>query len=304
MPLSTSLRPMPPEPPREALAHEAPPVRVHPELRRRVRDDRRRPLDRVDLRDQRRVHEPGAVEEIVVRPGRVVLAQRVADRVVLEREQRVQDARGRPRSSRRRPRGRRARRGRRGGGPARRCAACRPSPVRIACAKPGVAAVDLRGVPPVAVRRHVGRRRRRIVVRGRVAARARDLHRPLSCQVSSVGDGELPGALDLVLAVAEPVVHLELEPRAGEQVERRRGDEALAGEQLAADECARSARGSPARSSGNVRSSGTLRPKRAPDRAHPGFVQVVVGAVHRAGAQVARRHAARRWRRRMTVSVS
>ena len=92
MPLSTSLRPSRPNRLREALAHEAPPVRVHRELRGRVRDDRRRPLDRVDLRDQRRVHEPRAVEEVVVRPGRVLLAQRVADRVVLEREERVQDA--------------------------------------------------------------------------------------------------------------------------------------------------------------------------------------------------------------------
>jgi hypothetical protein len=45
-----------------------------------------------------------------------------------------------------------------------------------------------------------------------------------------------PWVLLLLLAVAEPVVHLELDPGAGEQVERRRRDELLPGEELAADE--------------------------------------------------------------------
>ena len=45
-----------------------------------------------------------------------------------------------------------------------------------------------------------------------------------------------PRVLRLVLAVAEPVVHLELDPGAREQVERRRGQELMAGQQLAADD--------------------------------------------------------------------
>jgi hypothetical protein len=48
-----------------------------------------RPLDRVDLRQQRRVNEPGSVEQVVVGPGRVLGSQPVADRVVLEGEERV-----------------------------------------------------------------------------------------------------------------------------------------------------------------------------------------------------------------------
>ncbi len=86
----------------------------------------------------------------------------------------------------------------------------------------------------MAVRGGEGRRCGRIVVRGRVSTRTWNLHRALR-PVVVVGQRELPGILLLALAVAEPVVHLELEPRAREDVERRRRDEPLARQELAAD---------------------------------------------------------------------
>ena len=95
-----------------------------------------------------------------------------------------------------------------------------------------VAPVDLGAVPPVRV---VGDERRRpFGARARVGAGARDPHRVLGPRVV-VGQRHDPPVLLVVLAVAEPVVYLELDPRAREQVERRRRDELLAREQLAAD---------------------------------------------------------------------
>ena len=74
----------------EPLALEAPPVRAQREHRRRVGDDRRRPVDRVDLRHQRRDDEPRLVVELVVGELRIARVQVVADRVVLAHEERVQ----------------------------------------------------------------------------------------------------------------------------------------------------------------------------------------------------------------------
>ena len=56
------------------------------------RQDGRRPLDGVDLREQRRVDQARLLEQPLVVPERVVLLELVADGVVLEREQRVQQA--------------------------------------------------------------------------------------------------------------------------------------------------------------------------------------------------------------------
>ena len=73
-----------------ALAEQAVPVRPHPEHRRRVGDDRRRPVDRVDLRHQRGDDEPRLLVELLVGQLRVLGVEAVADRVVLAHEQRVQ----------------------------------------------------------------------------------------------------------------------------------------------------------------------------------------------------------------------
>ena len=58
----------PSEPFRESLAHKAPPVGVHGQLRRRMCDDGRGPLDGVDLRHQRCVDQASVIVELLIRP--------------------------------------------------------------------------------------------------------------------------------------------------------------------------------------------------------------------------------------------
>ena len=217
----------------EPLAEDPVPVRAHPVPRRRVRDDRRRPLDGVDLRHQRRVDQPRLAEELVVRPLGMLCRQPVGDRVVLEREERVQQGEAEPEVA----------------GDARQvelrvevtrqlAVGVEPEPAARALAERArhrrLAPVDLRAVPPVRIGRHP-RGGAPVRVGERVRARAFDPHRPLAPRVV-VGELELERLLRQVLAVAEPVVHLELEPRAGEDVHDRRGPELVAREQAAADE--------------------------------------------------------------------
>ena len=261
----------------EPLAEDPVPVRPHPELRRRVRDDRRRPLDRVDLRHQRRRDQARLREELVVGPVRVLGGEPVCDRVVLAREERVQERQPEPEVP----------------GDARevdlRVEVARQLAVRVE-AEPAarvlaerardrrLAAVDLRAVPPVRVGRHPGRRAAALV-RERIGARALDPHRPLGPRVV-VGELELERLLGQVLAVAEPVVHLELEPRAGEDVDDRGGLELVARQQPAADEARV-----------RVEQAGQLLgvgvPERdvaaeaRPDHPHRGAAEVVVAPVRR-----------------------
>jgi hypothetical protein len=54
------------------------------------------PFDRVDLREQGRIDEPGVVEEVVIRPGGVIGPQTVADGVVLEHEERLHEGQADP----------------------------------------------------------------------------------------------------------------------------------------------------------------------------------------------------------------
>ena len=96
-----------------------------------------------------------------------------------------------------------------------------------------VSSVDLRAVPPVRVVGDVGRGQ--IRVGGRVALRPLDLHRMLGPRIV-VLELDLPRLLRLALAVAEPVVHLELDPGSGDQVERRRRLELVARQELTADQ--------------------------------------------------------------------
>ena len=246
----------------ELLALEAPPVRAQREHRRRVGDDRRRPVDRVDLRHQRRVDRAGALSysswSVELRMPRV---QVVADRVVLAHEQRVQEREADPEVP----------------GDARevdvllellrrQALLVDPELAVLARAERGgerrVAAVDLRAVPPVRV---VGDVRRRLVRVGRSGrACVRGIFIGCSGQGSSSATGISPRLLRLGLAVAEPVVHLELDPRSGEQVERRRRLELLAGQELAADQARARVEHRVSRLAVAVNESGTLRPKRLP----------------------------------------
>ena len=143
------------------------------------------------------------------------------------------------------------------------------------------AAVDLRAVPPVGVAGDVGRRPG--LVGARVGHGAQDLHRVLGPRIVLL-ERDLPGVL-LLGVVAQPVVHLELDPGPGQQVERGRRLEAFAREEPPADEA-------------RVRVEQPLRlvrvgvlerhvpPESAPERAHQGVVEVVVGAVQHPRAEV------------------
>ena len=74
----------------QVLAGQARPVDVHRRLDDRVRHDRRRPLDGVDLGHQRRVDQLGLAIQLLVVPARVLVREQIADVVVLQREQRVE----------------------------------------------------------------------------------------------------------------------------------------------------------------------------------------------------------------------
>ena len=111
-----------------------------------------------------------------------------------------------------------------------------------------------------------------------------DLHRVLGPRVVLL-ERDLPGVGQLRI-VAQPVVHLELDPSPGQQVERRRGLEGLAREEPAADE-PRVRVEQPLR----IVRVGVLQrhvsPEPAPERAHERVVEVVVGAVDHPRTEVA-----------------
>ena len=103
----------------------------------------------------------------------------------------------------------------------------------------GIGAVDLRAVPPVTVRVGVGRRPRR-------PGRRRLRHRcaaPSSRRRTSRRRGRAESRRTSVVAalVHEPVVHHELNPGRGQQIENRGRLKLVPGHQLAADERAGSA---------------------------------------------------------------
>ena len=196
-----------------------------------MRQDGGRPVDRMDLRHQRRVDQLGLAIELLVVPFRVLVLEQIADVVVLLREQGVEHRQADPpvvaeagevrtglRIHRQQP--------------------GRLEPQLAADVSAdllrgrGVAAVDLRRVPPVAVQVGVGRRPGRTVRAG-----SRSVLRTLmvGSPKSSPGWRRNLEELGLRVLVHEPVVHLELNPRRRQQVQDRRRLELLAGHQLAAD---------------------------------------------------------------------
>jgi hypothetical protein len=86
----------PSEEPVDPLARHAPPLGPHADLQGGMAEDGGGPFDRVDLREQGRVDEPGVVEEIVIRPGGVLGAQAVADGVVLQHKERLHEGQADP----------------------------------------------------------------------------------------------------------------------------------------------------------------------------------------------------------------
>ena len=213
------------------FAGQAGPVDVHRQLDDRVRQDRRRPLDRVDLRHQRRVDQLGLAKQLLVVPVLVIVREQIADVVVLQREERVEHRQADP------PVVAEAGEVHAGVGVDRQQAGwLDPELAGAVRAQLGghvvAAAVDLRRVPPVAVRdwcRPAAASSPRAPGRGRSAARgclARPSRRPRRRDVDALGRRAI---------VHEPVVHHELDPRGGQQVQDRRRLELVARHQLAAD---------------------------------------------------------------------
>ena len=144
-----------------------------------------------------------------------------------------------------------------------------------------VGPVDLRGVPPMAVVGHVGRRRRaRRVVLG-VKPGAPDLH--------GIGNpavlrryGDRPGVVAEILAMTEPVVHLELQPGGDQGVGPGSDDQLVPREQPRAHQP-----GTGLQHGGQRRPEGlgvrNVPPEPRAPSTHPGIVPVVPAPVVAAG---------------------
>ena len=78
------------------IAEEAAPVGAHPGGRQAVRDNRGRPLDGVNLGDERGDDETRLLEEALVGPSWVALLESIAHRVVLERKETMHQAQAHP----------------------------------------------------------------------------------------------------------------------------------------------------------------------------------------------------------------
>ena len=211
-------------------AGEPPPVGVHADLQRRVGQDRRRPIDRVDLGHQRIVDHARDAENLrilllrrflrIVPPFRVGLDQAVADGVVLQREQVVQHAQSEPPVLRQS-----------GdfdaGGIDRNHPGFRIDielavlPGAIFGAGRRIVAVDLRSVPPMGLGIGIGGRPGVVVgPAGRIGSRA--AHRHLAVRPVVAGRDRYVDRIvadRARIAVIEPVVGLELNPGGGQQIE-------------------------------------------------------------------------------------
>ena len=216
------------------LPGEAPPVRAHASDGRGVGDDGRRPFHRVDLRDQRRGDEPGPLVQLLVGPLRVGRLERVGDRVVLADEEGAHHVQSRATSRGRMPGSAPGRPGRRAGCP-RRSSSLPSTPLRRGIWSP--AAVP----PPYSCdASHHGVSVLRNVCGPCFRAARVGSGSVLSTVSGRCGHGSSqPGAARNVLgvagAVAEPVLDHELDPRRGQQVQARRGNEVVPGQQLTAD---------------------------------------------------------------------
>ena len=265
----------------EAFAEEAEPVCAQCAHRRRVGDDRRRPVDRMDLGHERGVDQARLLVKGLVVELRVLGVQPLADRVVLEHEERVQQCEADPEVA-----GDAAKVDVRlhilGQQPFGRDPQQTVFPGADRAREGWVAAVDLRAVPPVRVGgdecRGTGR------IGARILARPLDLHRVLRPWIVR-REVDAPRVLGLVLAVAEPVMHLELDPGAGEQVEGRRRDELLACQELEADPPRVGLEQTVVRI-GKGMLGRDVATEAAAEPSHQRILEVVVRAVDRAGGQV------------------
>ncbi len=206
------------------LTEDAEPVDAHSGDHRRMADDRRSPFDRVNLGDECRRDQARPLEDLLIRPAGVLVAQSVADGVVLQDEQSVHhgEAHPEPGHARRVPFGV--------------VREQRPVPGDLEFAVLSRAqlplgvqavAVELGCVPPVRFLVDVRRRQPVVTVRaGRVGERPRHEHRPVRPGVV-VGQLDVPGAVHRALPMADPVPDHELQPRRDQGVDGLRGDELM-----------------------------------------------------------------------------
>ena len=226
------------------LAEQAPEVSAHGHAPFRRVHQRRRPFDGVDLGNEGGVHQPRLLEQPFAIGRGVVDAQPVHDRIVLAREQRVQDRQPDPpiavhageleiREVARRIDRQVALRievdlSIRTQLTARRIGAHQALPREVG-------SVDLRAVPPMGLGVAIGCglalvRRAAPVVR----QRAQDRHvgpRPVVARRQRQLVRRVRG---VAAAMAQPVVHHELQPGGDEHVEMRHRHEVAAREQIAA----------------------------------------------------------------------
>ena len=233
----------------------------------------------MDLGDQRRHRQHGQLEESLVVQARVGLLQRIAHRVVLTGEQRVQDT---------------------DTGPvvvletgqvdALGGEALLQTPVLVDLdlavgegADVGLLvvarAIDLRAVPPVGL--GVGEHRCRLAVDDLLAVHRNgpaDLHRVLREPVIGT-QRDVDDLVGLAITVEEPVVILELNPRRGDGVDDPGRLERITGHQLAADQARIRIKQFLCVSDRHARRS--VAPEACARRTHPRVGQIVEGAVGR-----------------------
>ena len=209
-----------------------------PEVDRLGRQDRRRPLDGVDLRDQRGHDQPRGLVDPFVAPPAVVGAQLVAEDVVLAGEQRVQPGEAQPPALV--EAGDLHARGVLG-----QVAVVGEPDLRTLAQRAGLRLV---GAVDLATRPTSARRRRRRAAGCRPGRPRSALLPAIRIRFSGCPSGVLRhvcppgiGTIDVVdtervPGVVDPVVDLELDPGGRQQVQRRGREEVLAGEQPFADE--------------------------------------------------------------------
>ena len=224
------------------LAEQAPKIAAHGKASFRRIQQGRRPFDRVDLGDESGVDEPRLLEQPLAIGGRMVDAQPIDDGIVLAREQRVHHRQADPPVA--------VHSGKLLVGDV----ACRidgkmPAFIEMQLAVrahlPGggirahraldlqIRAVDLRGIPPMRLGIAIGRGLTLVgggmpVIRQRV----QDGHVGRGPVVAGRQRQAMRRRRGIAAAVAQPVVHHELQPRRDENAEMGHRREAAAREQI------------------------------------------------------------------------
>ena len=266
---------------RELLALQSPPFVTHRRLCGGMRDNGGSPLDGMNFCHQADVDEPGAVEQFVVGPGGELGLEAVADGIVFSCEEAGHHRQADPPAWSFRQLDQQ--------GVGRQALGCENELPVLSGAHlllhVGAAAVDLRAIPPVGLDidmrggRVIRTRRAR-----RVGGSAHDLHGVLPPIVIG-SQGDEPGIVFRTCSVAQPVTDHELNPGRHQYIECFRRNEAAATEEFAAHlarawlEDSRLRVGIGVFEWKEMSEAGTR-------ASHQGILQVVEGAIGRAGGKI------------------